>query len=68
MAFTNDKPVVELISSMMYVMWLYGLMDSIKAVGMAILRGSGRPTLTVYPNLLSLLFLPLFFFFFIFYF
>eukprot|EP00026_Physarum_polycephalum_P005157 Phypoly_transcript_05186.p1 GENE.Phypoly_transcript_05186~~Phypoly_transcript_05186.p1 ORF type:complete len:586 (+),score=89.56 Phypoly_transcript_05186:190-1947(+) len=55
MAFTNDKAVVQLISSMMTVMWLYGLVDAIKAVGMAILRGSGRPKLTVYGNVLSCL-------------
>lgn len=55
MAFTEDKAVVKLISQMMLVMWLYGLVDAIKAVGMAILRGSGRPAVTVYGNILSCL-------------
>lgn len=37
----------------MFVMWYYVIVDAMKAVGMAILRGSGRPKLTVYGNILS---------------
>jgi MATE family multidrug resistance protein len=55
LAFTDDEAVVAMISSMMGVMWIYGLVDAIKAIGMAVLRGSGRPVLTVYGNVLSCL-------------
>lgn len=54
-AFTEDQEVVKLISSVMYVMWLYGIVDAMKAVGMAVLRGSGRPKVTVYGNILACL-------------
>ncbi len=40
---------MDLISSLMVIMWLYGTVDALKAVGMGVLRGSGRPSITVYP-------------------
>lgn len=47
-AFTNDQAVIDLIATMMPILWLYGTVDAVKAVGMGVLRGSGRPSITVY--------------------
>jgi len=53
--FTSDSRVIEMVAMMMPVMWLYGFVDSIKCIGMSVLRGSGRPFLTVRGNILACL-------------
>jgi MATE family multidrug resistance protein len=59
--FSNNPNVVSLASAAFPIMWLYGTFDSTKAVGMAILRGCGRPTVTVWGNFLAciMVYLPL---------
>jgi len=51
--FTSDTEVVNRAASAFWILWAYGLADSMKCVGMAILRGCGRPTITVIGNLVS---------------
>jgi len=51
--FTNDEEVIKLVSQMIWVMWIYGIVDAMKCVGMGVLRGSGRPQITVAGNILS---------------
>eukprot|EP01113_Clastostelium_recurvatum_P035522 TRINITY_DN4965_c0_g1_i5.p1 TRINITY_DN4965_c0_g1~~TRINITY_DN4965_c0_g1_i5.p1 ORF type:complete len:609 (+),score=100.02 TRINITY_DN4965_c0_g1_i5:80-1906(+) len=51
--YTDDEELIAMVAGMVWVMWIYGIVDSLKCVGMAVLRGAGRPTLTVYGNVIS---------------
>jgi Na+-driven multidrug efflux pump len=51
--FTSDTEVVNKAVSSFWILWAYGSADSMKCVGMGILRGCGRPTITVIGNLVS---------------
>ena len=51
--FSNDPDVQHIAISSMDVLLFYGLFDSSKCVLMSILRGCGRPLITVYGNVLS---------------
>jgi Na+-driven multidrug efflux pump len=51
--FSSNPNVISLTAAAFPILWLYGTFDSTKAVGMAILRGCGRPTITVAGNFLS---------------
>ena len=51
--FSDDLAVQQLATSSMAVLLFYGLFDSSKCVLMSILRGCGRPVVTVYGNVLS---------------
>ena len=51
--FSDDPDVRQIAMSSMGVLFFYGLCDSSKCVLMSILRGCGRPLITVYGNVLS---------------
>jgi MATE family multidrug resistance protein len=51
--YTDDPKVLSLFSSSFYIMWVYTIVDVIKCVGISILRGCGRPEITVYGNFLA---------------
>ena len=51
--FSDDPEVQRIATSSMAILLFYGLFDSSKCVLMSILRGCGRPLITVYGNVLS---------------
>ena len=51
--FIEDPAVRAVVESYMWILFFYGLCDSTKCCGMAILRGCGRPVITVWGNILS---------------
>lgn len=51
--WTNDEEVITMLTSMLYVMWAYSFMDSLKCAGMTLLRGVGRTSLTVWGNVVA---------------
>ena len=51
--YTSDPTVLSLFSSSFYIMWLYTVLDVMKCVGISILRGCGRPEITVFGNFLA---------------
>lgn len=53
--FTADTEVIAYVTSMLPVMWAYGLFDAIKAIGMSVLRSCARPSITVAGNLVACL-------------
>eukprot|EP00455_Lapot_gusevi_P008615 TRINITY_DN13775_c0_g1_i5.p1 TRINITY_DN13775_c0_g1~~TRINITY_DN13775_c0_g1_i5.p1 ORF type:complete len:608 (+),score=67.66 TRINITY_DN13775_c0_g1_i5:112-1935(+) len=53
--FTSDPKVLELLESTFPIMWLYAFWDATKCVSMGVLRGCGRPGLTVWGNTLACL-------------
>lgn len=53
--FSEDEGVISLVATLFFVMVLYTTADSIKCVGMGIMRGCGRPVPTVWGNFLSCL-------------
>jgi MATE family multidrug resistance protein len=48
--FTQDTEVISLTYQLLPLMALYGLFDQLKCVGVSILRGQGRPHITVWGN------------------
>ncbi len=53
--FTSDSRVLSIVESTIPILLLYGFADSVKCSLMAILRGCGRPILTVWGNFFSCL-------------
>jgi len=53
--FTTNEDVIRLTASMISILWLYGFLDALKCVGGALLRGCGRPAITLYGNILACL-------------
>jgi MATE family multidrug resistance protein len=53
--FSNDDNVVNLMSSMFPLLWLYGVIDVVKCFGMSLLRGTGRPQITLLGNTVALI-------------
>jgi MATE family multidrug resistance protein len=53
--FTTDQDVLSLAIKCFPIMWLYGFFDATKCLTMAILRGCGRPTVTVFGNFFACL-------------
>ncbi len=51
--FSTDEAVVEMTMSAFYLLWVYGLVDHVKCVGMSLLRSTGRPRITVVAVLVS---------------
>ena len=51
--FTDDQAVREAVQATLWVMFFYFSFDSAKCALMAVLRGCGRPMITVYGNVLS---------------
>lgn len=54
--FTSDGEVVAAAVYIFPIMWLYGFWDASKCVTTGILRGCGRPSITVVGNLLACVF------------
>eukprot|EP01125_Pyxidicula_operculata_P015066 TRINITY_DN5092_c0_g1_i2.p1 TRINITY_DN5092_c0_g1~~TRINITY_DN5092_c0_g1_i2.p1 ORF type:complete len:281 (-),score=54.83 TRINITY_DN5092_c0_g1_i2:47-889(-) len=53
--FSDNEDVVKTVELLIPLLWVYHMVDVIKCVGMAALRGVGRPTITVWGNVLSCL-------------
>ncbi len=53
--FSPQERVIDYVTSMLPVMWVYGLFDALKCVGMSVLRACARPMLTVYGNITACL-------------
>jgi hypothetical protein len=51
--FTDDAEVRDAVQATVWVLWFYFTFDSTKCALMAVLRGCGRPMITVWGNVLS---------------
>ena len=47
-AMSVEEPVQSLTAKMFWILWIYGVFDHLKCVGMALLRSTGRPAITLY--------------------
>jgi len=57
--FSTDQEVIDLGARQMWILWIYGFWDSIKGVLIGVFRGSGRPMITVYVNIVGCLLIGL---------
>jgi MATE family multidrug resistance protein len=51
--FSEDAAVLQLLNSVFPVLFFYGVFDATKCVMMGVLRGAGRPSVTVWGNTLA---------------